>query len=56
MKQLIGFLLVVVIAVAVTLMAQGNESKVLVFFGQYRIDMSLNFVILAILLLKMWAA
>ena len=42
MKQLIGLLLVVVVAVAVTLMAQGNASKVLVFFGQYRIDMSLN--------------
>lgn len=51
MRQLIGLLLVVVVAVAVTLMAQGNESKVLVFFGQYRIDMSLNFVVLAILLL-----
>lgn len=33
MKQLIGLLLVVVVAVAVTLMAQGNASKVLVFFG-----------------------
>ncbi|WP_334119481.1 heme biosynthesis HemY N-terminal domain-containing protein [Limnobacter sp.] len=51
MRQLIGLLLVVVVAVAITLMAQGNASKVLVFFGQYRIDMSLNFVILAILLL-----
>ncbi|MEK9817268.1 MAG: heme biosynthesis HemY N-terminal domain-containing protein, partial [Limnobacter sp.] len=36
---------------AVTLMAQGNASKVLIFFGQYRIDMSLNFAIVAILLL-----
>lgn len=51
MKQLIGLLLVVVTAVAVTLMAQGNASKVLVFFGQYRIDMSLNFAIIALLLL-----
>jgi HemY protein len=51
MKQLIGLLLVVVVAVAVTLMAQGNASKVLVFFGQYRIDMSLNFAIISILLL-----
>ncbi|BET26141.1 heme biosynthesis-associated TPR repeat protein [Limnobacter thiooxidans] len=51
MKQLIGLLLVVVVAVAVTLMAQGNASKVLVFFGQYRIDMSLNFAVVAILLL-----
>jgi HemY protein len=50
MKQLIGMLLVVVVAVAVTLMAQGNTSKVLIFFGQYRIDMSLNFAIIAILL------
>lgn len=31
MRQLIGLLLVVVVAVAVTLMAQGNASKVLVF-------------------------
>lgn len=31
MKQLIGLLLVVVVAVAVTLMAQGNSSKVLIF-------------------------
>lgn len=51
MKQLLGLLLVVVVAVAVTLMAQGNASKVLIFFGQYRIDMSLNFAIVAILLL-----
>lgn len=51
MKHLIGLLLVVVVAVAVTLMAQGNASKVLVFFGQYRIDMSLNFAIISILLL-----
>ena len=51
MKQLIGMLLVVVVAVAVTLMAQGNASKVLIFFGQYRIDMSLNFAVVAILLL-----
>lgn len=49
MKQLIGLLLVVVVAVAVTLMAQGNSSKVLIFFGQHRIDMSLNFAIIAIL-------
>jgi len=39
------------VAVAVTLMAQGNASKVLIFFGQYRIDMSLNFAVAAILLL-----
>ncbi len=51
MKQLLGLLLVVVVAVAVTLMAQGNASKVLIFFGQYRIDMSLNFAVVAILLL-----
>lgn len=51
MKQLLGLLLVVVVAVAVTLMAQGNASKVLIFFGQYRIDMSLNFAVAAILLL-----
>ncbi|MEW6205746.1 MAG: heme biosynthesis HemY N-terminal domain-containing protein [Pseudomonadota bacterium] len=51
MKQLLGLLLVVVVAVAVTLMAQGNASKVLIFFGQYRIDMSLNFAVIAILLL-----
>lgn len=51
MKQLIGLLLVVVVAVAVTLMAQGNSSKVLIFFGEYRIDMSLNFAVIAILLL-----
>lgn len=51
MKQLIGLLLVVVVAVAVTLMADGNASKVLIFFGQYRIDMSLNFAIIAILFL-----
>lgn len=51
MKQLIGLLLVVVVAVAVTLMAQGNASKVLIFFGQYRVDMSLNFALIAILLL-----
>jgi len=37
--------------VAVTLMAQGNASKVLIFFGQYRVDMSLNFAVVAILLL-----
>ncbi|MAG81035.1 MAG: heme biosynthesis HemY N-terminal domain-containing protein [Limnobacter sp.] len=51
MKQLLGLLLVVVVAVAVTLMAQGNASKVLIFFGQYRVDMSLNFAVVAILLL-----
>ena len=51
MRQLIGLLLVVVVAVAVTLMAQGNASKVLVFFGQYRIDMSLNFAIISNLLM-----
>ncbi len=51
MKQLLGLLLVVVVAVAVTLMAQGNASKVLIFFGQYRIDMSLNFAVVSILLL-----
>ena len=51
MKQLLSFLLVVVVAVAITLMAQGNASKVLIFFGQYRIDMSLNFAVIAILLL-----
>jgi HemY protein len=49
MKQLIGFLLVVVFAVAFTLAAQGNTSKVLIFYGQYRIDLSLNFAILTIL-------
>lgn len=53
MKQLIGLLLVVVVAVAVTLMAKGNASKVLVFFGQYRVDMSLNFAVVSILLLFM---
>ncbi|HEX4856972.1 MAG TPA: heme biosynthesis HemY N-terminal domain-containing protein [Limnobacter sp.] len=53
MKQLIGLLLVVVVAVAVTLMAKGNASKVLVFFGQYRIDMSLNFAVVSILLMFM---
>ena len=51
MKQLLGLLLVVVVVVAVTLMAQGNASKVLIFFGQYRVDMSLNFAVVAILLL-----
>lgn len=51
MKQLIGLLLVVVAAVAVTLVTQGNASKVLIFFGEYRIDMSLNFAVLSILLL-----
>ena len=51
MKQLLGLLLVVVVAVGVTLMAQGNASKVLIFFGQYRVDMSLNFAVVAILLL-----
>jgi HemY protein len=50
MKQLLGLLLVVVVAVAVTLMAQGNTSKVLIFHDQYRIDMSLNFAIVAIVL------
>lgn len=51
MKQLLGFLLVVIAAVALTLFAQGNVSKVLIFFGEYRIDMSLNFAIVTIVLL-----
>lgn len=49
MRQLISLLLVVVLAVLVTLAAQGNAGKVLVFFGQYRIDMTLNFVVLVLL-------
>jgi HemY protein len=53
MMQLISLLLVVVVAVAVTLMAKGNASKVLIFFGQYRIDMSLNFAVVSILLMFM---
>ncbi|VWX35779.1 conserved hypothetical protein [Limnobacter sp. 130] len=50
MKQLLGLLLVIVVAVAITLMAQGNGGKVLIFFGQYRIDMSLNFAVIAVFL------
>ncbi|HEX4843873.1 MAG TPA: heme biosynthesis HemY N-terminal domain-containing protein [Limnobacter sp.] len=49
MRQLIGLLLIVVVAVGVTLLAQSNDAKVLVFVGQYRVDMSLNFVIVALL-------
>ena len=51
MRQLIGLLLVIVVAVSVTLMAKGNASKVLIFFDQYRIEMSLNFAVISILLL-----
>jgi HemY protein len=51
MKQLISLLLIIVVAVAVTLGAQGNSSKVLIFFDEYRIDMSLNFAVAALLLL-----
>ncbi|HEY1058639.1 MAG TPA: heme biosynthesis HemY N-terminal domain-containing protein [Limnobacter sp.] len=50
MKQLIGLLLIIVVAVAVTLFADGNAAKVVVFFGQYRIDLSLNFAIIALVL------
>ncbi|HEX4917555.1 MAG TPA: heme biosynthesis HemY N-terminal domain-containing protein [Limnobacter sp.] len=49
MRQLIGLLLIIVVAVGVTLLAQSNDAKVLVFAGQYRLDMSLNFVIIALL-------
>lgn len=51
MKQLVTLLVIVVMAVAVTLFAQGNASKVVVFFGHTRIDMSLNFVVIALVLL-----
>ncbi|HEX4878812.1 MAG TPA: heme biosynthesis HemY N-terminal domain-containing protein, partial [Limnobacter sp.] len=49
MRQLIGLLLIVVLAVGITLLAQTNDAKVLVFAGHYRVDMSLNFVIIALL-------
>lgn len=49
MKQLITLLLIVVIAVAVTLLAQGNAAKVVVFFGRYRIDVSLNFALISLI-------
>ncbi|WP_370261543.1 heme biosynthesis HemY N-terminal domain-containing protein [Limnobacter sp.] len=49
MRQLIGLLVIVVVAVGITLLAQSNDAKVLVFAGQYRVDMSLNFVIIALL-------
>ena len=50
MKQLITLLLIVVIAVGLTLLAQGNAAKVVVFFGRYRIDVSLNFALISLII------
>ena len=48
MRQLLGFLLTVIVAVAITLFAQGNAAKVAIFVGQKRIDLSLNFAIIVL--------
>lgn len=51
MKRLVFLGVLVVLAVALTLAAQENTGKVVVFAGGYRLDFSLNFAIVSIVVL-----
>ena len=50
MRQLVALILVIVAAVVLTMFAQENPAKVTVFFTKTRLDFSLNFAILSLLL------
>ncbi|NJM33143.1 MAG: hypothetical protein HC848_10260 [Limnobacter sp.] len=56
MKKLTVFIFILVAAVAVTLLGQENTGKVVLFLPSYRIDFSLNFVliVLSLLVVLVW--
>lgn len=49
MRQLLHILLIVIFAVFITLFAQGNDAKVLLFVSNKRIELSLNLAIIGLL-------